>query len=248
MDDMLKVRHHGCARQNLSHGSLSSKPTQAAHSGSRENHGAHFMHVQASDNCVLHIGRTGGDDLAAQRTHAHKSASGEFEVFSNASVKFETLVDVVFIDPLHCIASAKKAFFVKSFLGFLRSAPVARGDVWAFVAHFDFVAVGNEFEFHPWGGHAQVARFHKGAGDKDGKWARLGHPQACAHDDALADFAFLAFVQAVPNGLRQCSARIEKHLDAAEQVFAQSIIGFHGDGDGFKTCGHIEVHRGRNLA
>ena len=55
-------------------------------------------------------------------------------------------------------------------------------------------------------------------------------------------------MQAVPNGLRQGRARIEKHLHAAEQVFAQSVVGFHGDGDRFKSCGHVEVNRRRYLA
>ena len=54
-------------------------------------------------------------------------------------------------------------------------------------------------------------------------------------------------MQAVPNRLGQGCARVEKHLHAAEQVFTQRVIGFHGDGDRFKTSWHIEVHRGRNL-
>ena len=128
------------------------------------------MHIQTGDDCVLHIGRSGGDDLAAQRPDANKSARREFEVFGYASVEFKTLVDVVFVNPLHGIASAKKAFVVKSFLGFLRCTPITWSDVRSFVAHFDFVAVGHEFEFHTWSGHAQVARFYKRAGDKDGKW------------------------------------------------------------------------------
>ena len=48
----------------------------------------------------------------------------------------------------HRIAGAEKAFFVKRFLGFLRCAPVAQGDVRAFVAHFYFVVVRYEFELH----------------------------------------------------------------------------------------------------
>ena len=110
-------------------------------------------------------------------------------------------MDVVFIDPFHSVASAEKAFFIKRFFGFLRCAPIARRDVRAFVAHFHLVVVGYEFEFHARRRHAQVARFHKGAGDKNSKWARLSHAQARAHDNAFTNLAFLAFVQAVPNGL-----------------------------------------------
>jgi hypothetical protein len=40
-----------------------------------------------------------------------------------------------------------------------------------------------------------VAGLDVGAGDEHGEGRRLGHAQAGAHDDALADFRFLHLVQ-----------------------------------------------------
>ena len=97
-------------------------------------------------------------------------------------------------------------------------------------------------------GQPQVARLHLRTRHKDAKWSGLGHAKTCAHHDALAYFALLRGMQAVPNRLGQSRAGVKKHPDFAEQIAPQHIVGVHGVGDGFQTCGDIEIHRGRNLA
>ena len=116
------------------------------------------------------------------------------------------------------------------------------------VAHLGFVAHGDQFERHAHGGQAQVASAHVVAGHKHREGAGFGHAQARAHDDALADLALLGCVQAVPNGLGQGRARVEKHAHPAEQIAPQCVIGLQGVGDGLKAGGHIEVNGGCHLA
>ena len=58
----------------------------------------------------------------------------------------------------------------------------------------------------------------------------------------------MRFVQAVPDGLGQCSAGVEEHLHARQQGFAQQVVGFHRVGNGFKPSGHVEVDGRRDFA
>ena len=155
---------------------------------------------------------------------------------------------VVRIDPLDRIARLEKAFFVKGPFGLFGVAPVARGDVGAAVAHLCFALHVHQLQLQTWGGYTQVARLDKGVGHEDAERTGFGHPKACAHDDALAHLALLRFVEAVPDGLGQSGTCVKEHLNAREQGFAQRVVGLHRVGDGFKARGHIEVHRGCDLA
>ena len=190
----------------------------------------------------MNVRRTRCNDLAAQRTHAHKGACGQFEVFGNAAVELQTQVHIGFINPFDGIACTKKAFIVKGAFGFFGVAPVAWCDVGAAVTHFGFATHVDQFQFQPWGGHAQVASVDVRVGDKNTEGARLGHAKTCAHHNALADFALLRFIQAVPNGLCQRGACIEEHLNARQQSLAQQIVGLHGIGNGLKTCWNVEIN------
>ena len=62
----------------------------------------------------------------------------------------------------------------------------------------------------------------------------------------------MACKQAVPYGLRQCRACVEKHATARQQIFAQIsarwVISLHGSGDLLVAGGHVEILRGRYLA
>ena len=62
----------------------------------------------------------------------------------------------------------------------------------------------------------------------------------------------MAVKQAIPNGLGQRSARVEKHAAIAQQAGAQlaaiGVICFHGVGNHFKANGHVEIHGGRHFA
>ena len=80
--------------------------------------------------------------FGAQRAYADKSASGQLKVFGYAAIKFQALVRVASVYPLHGVTSTKEAFIVKTVLGSGFVSPVAGGDVGAAVAHFGFVAFG----------------------------------------------------------------------------------------------------------
>ena len=130
----------------------------------------------------------------------------------------------------------------------MRCSPITRRDVWALVAHFHFVAHGDQFQAHARCGQAQITGLHFGARHKNRKRPGLGHAQAGAHDDALADLAFLRGMQAVPDRLGQGGTGVKKHADAAEQIAPQQVVGVHGVGNRFQTGGHIEIDRGRHFA
>ena len=57
-----------------------------------------------------------------------------------------------------------------------------------------------------------------------------------------------ARVQAVPHRLGQRGTGIEEHLHAREQRLAQRVVGLHRVGNRLEAGGHVEVHRGRDLA
>ena len=202
--------------QNLRQGSVAGQTCQLSHLGGGEQHGAHFFHVQACDDRVLHIGRTGCNDLGPERTNAHKRTCGQLEIFGDTSVKLQTEMDIVGVNPLHRVATFEKAFLIESIFGDLWVSPIARGDVGTLVAHLYLVAHWHQFQAHTRSGKSKVARLHLGARHKNSKGSRLGHAQARSHHNALAHFAFLRSMQAVPNRLCQGSTRIKEHAQLAE--------------------------------
>ncbi|MCY1356269.1 hypothetical protein D9M69_427140 [compost metagenome] len=234
--------------EHVVHRGIRGQVAEVAHRRGGEHHGTDFLEVDAGEHHVLDVGCAGRDDLAAQRTDAHEGAGGELEVFGDAAVEAQAAVDVAVVDPLHRVAGGEEAFVVEGLGGGLGRTPVAGRDVGAAVAHLGLAVDLDQLELDAGGRQAHVARLHVGAGHVQREGARLGHAQAGAHHDALADFRFLRAVQAVPHGLRKRRARVEEHLHARQQVAAQHGVGFHCVGDGFEAGGHVEVDGGRDLA
>ena len=118
------------------------------------------------------------------------------------------------VDPPDGIAGLEEAFLVEGLGCFPGGPPIARSDVGAAIAHLGFAVRVHQLEFQAWRRHAQVASAHIGVGHEDPERSRLGHPQSGGHDDSLANFALLAFIETVPHGLGECGAGVEEHLYA----------------------------------
>ena len=81
---------------------------------------------------------------AAQRAHANKRAGCELEVLGDATIKCQTLVYIVTVDPFDSVTGAEETFFVERLRCCVGIAPVALCDVRAAIAHLHFVARRHE--------------------------------------------------------------------------------------------------------
>ena len=162
---------HRCGVQHVVHRRVGWQSRERTHGRGREHHGADFLHVQASDDHVLDVRCTGGNDLAAQRSDADEGAGGQLEVFGDPAVELQALVHIGLVDPLERVAGLEETFLVEGFFGLGRHAPVAGCDVGAAIAHLGLAFDVHQLELHARGGQAQVAGLDVGAGDEQAKGA-----------------------------------------------------------------------------
>src|SRR3954471_16097198 len=95
----------------------------------------------------------------------------------------------------------------------------------------------------PGRGKSQLQAMAKGEGGGRG----LGGADAGDEDDALAAGRDAHLLQLVPDVLLQARAGVEQHLEAAEEVVAQRLVGAQMRQQRLEALRHVEVDRRGDL-
>ena len=115
---------HGRAAEYIGERSRRFQLCQRPNSGGGKYEGAHFIAIQSSDHHILHVRRTRGDDTRTQWPNTNEGTRCELEVFGNAPIELQALVNVLRVNPFNRVARSEIAFFVKAGGRLFRGSPI----------------------------------------------------------------------------------------------------------------------------